>query len=294
MTDLAVRAVRIHGAVPGPSPRAAAEALLQAMAPTGEDHGVLIVRRLRLDGFRGDQARGRLAELRRRAVRPALAASGAAWAAPGAEAVWFRDEAEALACLTADLIAGSAASRWYWRSRLPTGPYGTSRLAQVWLRDVRWLPAALRVLESGTPGASARAAAALTTPEAALVLAALLPARLSGPAPLPAAASRPDAEPADQLVQPATLLPAPPNGCSLGRLLPPGVMSLPPGQRELLVVAMVLATEPAAPAGELRAWARAVDLLAARPIAAGGLPGRGRGQEHEGQVAAADAPERRP
>ena len=109
MTDLAVRTVRIHGTVPGSAPRAAAEALLRAMAPTMDDHGVLIVRRLRLDGFRGDDARGRLAELRRRAARPALAASGTGWSAQGAEAVWFRDEVEALACLTADLIAGSAA-----------------------------------------------------------------------------------------------------------------------------------------------------------------------------------------
>ena len=82
MTDLAVQTVRIHGSVPGPSPRAAAAALLQAIAPTGSDHSVLIVRRLRLDGFRGDQARGRLAELRRRAARPALAAER--WGVGGA------------------------------------------------------------------------------------------------------------------------------------------------------------------------------------------------------------------
>jgi hypothetical protein len=268
MTDLAVHKVRIHGAVPGSAPWAAAEALLQAMAPTGGDHSVLIVRRLRLDGFRGDEARDRLAALCRRAVRPALAATGIT---PGAEAVWFRDEAEALACLTADLISGSAASRWYWRSRLPTAPYGTSRLAQVWLREVRWLPATLRLLESGTPGAGVRAVAALTSAEAALLLAALLPGQLGGSAPLPTTVSRIAAKPGEHLSGPSPPLPpAPRTAARWTRLLPVGVMSLPPGPRELLAVAMVLAAEPAAATGELRAWARAVDRRAARTIADAG------------------------
>jgi len=274
MTDLVVRTVRIRHTPPGPS-RVAAEAVLRSMAPTAEDHGVLIVRRLWLDGFRGDMARYRLAEARRRAARPVVGPSGLQWSEREGEAVWFADEAEALACLTADLIAGSAASRWYWRFRLPSGPFGGSRLAQVWLRDARWLPAALQLLESCTPGASARAVAALTAPEAALVLAALLP-NAGAAAPLRATAPRRNQRHGDQVAQ-LEHEPLPP-ARTVGRwsrLLPPGAISLPPGQRELLAVATVLAVEPAAPIGDLRTWARTVDILAAPLIVAG----------HEGPLA---------
>lgn len=266
MTDLAVRTVRIRGMAPGSSPRAAAEALLRAMVPTFDDHGVLIVRRLRLEGFRGDDARARLAEVRTRAARPALAASGVESAA-GADAVWFSDEAEALACLTADLIAGSAASLWYWRSRLPTALSWGSSLAQVWLRDARWLPTALRLLESATPGAAVRATATLTTREAALVLAAVLPSAGLAP-PLRIAASWLDRRPGRQeVVEPEREPPAAPGTAARwARVLPPGTVALPLVQRHLLAVAMVLAVEPAAPVAELRAWARAVNLPA-QPIA---------------------------
>jgi len=266
MTDLAVRTVRIRGMAPGSSPRAAAEALLRAMVPTFDDHGVLIVRRLRLEGFRGDDARARLAEVRTGAARPALAASGVESAA-GADAVWFSDEAEALACLTADLIAGSAASRWYWRSRLPTALSWGSSLAQVWLRDARWLPTALRLLESATPGAAVRATATLTTREAALVLAAVLPSAGLAP-PLRIAASWLDRRPGRrEVVEPEREPPAAPGTAARwARMLPSGTVALPLVQRHLLAVAMVLAVEPAAPVAELRAWARAVNLPA-QPIA---------------------------
>jgi hypothetical protein len=267
MTDLAVRTVRIRGTAPGSAPRAAAEALLRAMAPTLDDHGVLIVRRLRLDSFRGDDARARLAQVRSRAARPTLAASGVP-SAQAADAVWFSDEAEALGCLTADLIAGSAAARWYWRSRLPTSPSWGSSLAQVWLRDARWVPAALRLIESSTPGAAARAVAALSTSEASLVLTAVLPIAGTTAPPLWTSSPRLDRRLGSLEVVEAS--PAPRTASRWARLLPSGFMALPHAQRELLAVTMVLAVEPAAPVAELRAWARAADLPAARPIAPAG------------------------
>lgn len=57
--------------------------------------------------------RQRLAELQRRAVRPAL---GAVWG--DAEAVLFADEAELLACLARDITRGMAGQRWWWQALL--------------------------------------------------------------------------------------------------------------------------------------------------------------------------------
>jgi hypothetical protein len=88
--------------------------------------------------------------------------------------------------------------------------------------------------------------------------------------PLRAAAARLDQGPEDRVrvdVPEAEVPPEPAIAARWSRLLPPGTMSLSPVQRELLAVAMVLAVEPAAPTAELRAWARAPDLPAGRPIA---------------------------
>lgn len=77
----------------------------------------------------------------------------AADAGPAAEAVWFADEAELLACLARDTGAGRLAERWWWqavlqvhrsRSGASTGPGGLA-LAR-WLAAPRQVPRALQQL----------------------------------------------------------------------------------------------------------------------------------------------------
>jgi hypothetical protein len=70
----------------------------------------------------GEAARAALAELVRRAARPARES-----VRPSAEAVLFLDRAELLACLIADHCDGVAALRWWWQGlfragRLPRTP----------------------------------------------------------------------------------------------------------------------------------------------------------------------------
>ena len=88
----------------------------------------LIVRRLWLDGFRGDGARDRLAEL-------AGGPSGRCWdragcSGPSARARRFGSPTKPRRW-PADrrLDCRFCGSRWYWRFRLPSAPFGGSRLA---------------------------------------------------------------------------------------------------------------------------------------------------------------------
>jgi hypothetical protein len=142
MTDLAVRRLRTSGT------RAAAEALLRGAVGDVPDRSVLIVRQLRVAGSDPGAARRRLAQLRRTAARPSPGDSRIERGS--AEAVLFEDEAHLLACLTADLVDGTAEERWYWRPRLTRG--GTRPLLWAWLDDLRWLPAAAELLERLRPG----------------------------------------------------------------------------------------------------------------------------------------------
>jgi hypothetical protein len=249
MTDLAVHRIVVRNNRPGTSARAQAETLLRAAAPTGADHSVLIVRRLVLAGTDRRYARDRVAELRRHAARPA---SG--WVDPGAEAVVFSDEAEALACLTADLASDEAGQRWYWRSRLHrSSARGESTLAGVWLAEVRWLPSAFALLERRTGGLAQRAVALLSAVECEMVLAALLPA--AAPQAGPAATS-----PHEALDKPDETLatPGPETTERWLRLLPPPVVALSLAGRTLVAAAAVLAVEPAAPTVALMAWVRGI------------------------------------
>ncbi|MDA0166263.1 hypothetical protein OM076_38720 [Solirubrobacter ginsenosidimutans] len=98
----------------------AAEIRPRELAPAA----VLVVRRADVDaplsGAGWDHAcRARLAELAARAARPENGV-----VAEGAEAVLFRDEAELLACLAADLARGAAGRRWWWRLLL--GRFGST------------------------------------------------------------------------------------------------------------------------------------------------------------------------
>jgi hypothetical protein len=166
--------VRAGGAALGRdvTARLRAEALLAALdlPPPGlADRAVLVVRRAEWPAGRrlAATAQASLDELRRTAVRPARSPARAA----GADAVLFADDAELVACLTSDALAGQL-TRWYWR-RL--GPPGAGRvgavLAAAWTERVRWLPAALACLPAG---AAARAVSTLTAAEAASVRRALV------------------------------------------------------------------------------------------------------------------------
>jgi hypothetical protein len=72
----------------------------------------------------------------RSAARPALGQVGAT-----AEAVWFADRAELLACLAVDWCSGSAITRWWWQSFFrATGV--TSAVVSEWLSSIEYVPAA--------------------------------------------------------------------------------------------------------------------------------------------------------
>ncbi len=106
---------------------------------------VLVVRHLTVAGSSltdRQQAARELADLRQRAARPARGPVD-----PGAAAVLFADEVEYLACLTADLVAGRAQDRWYWRHLFgPSHPEPAAVLATEWALAARWLPALFRAL----------------------------------------------------------------------------------------------------------------------------------------------------
>lgn len=85
-----------------------------------------------------------LAALMARAVRPAHGELSG-------DAVWFADEAELLACLACDALAGDLALRWWWKLLLrDLSPAGAQAR---WLQSPRYVPAALAV----QPLAQARA-----------------------------------------------------------------------------------------------------------------------------------------
>lgn len=133
------------------------------------DRSVLVLRRVTWPPGRqlAETARATVDELRRAAVRPAnSAALGSA-----ADAVLFADDAELLACLTRDALAGQL-TRWYWRQLAPAGPSRLGAvLAAAWTARARWLPAALAAL----PAADANWAVSTLTPgEAAGVRQAML------------------------------------------------------------------------------------------------------------------------
>lgn len=81
-------------------------------------------------------------DLRGVSRRPALDRS----LSDSVESVWFLDEAEMLACLASDLVAGGT-DRWWWRSLLRTNPT-PQRVAELFLDDPASGRAALDRLRS--------------------------------------------------------------------------------------------------------------------------------------------------
>ena len=86
--------------------------------------------------------RSALADLARGAARPAREAVPS-----NANAIYFADQAELLACFSRDYLRGEAAYLWWWRAMLRSLPGTGSRgLLHVWLRDICYVPAVIAQL----------------------------------------------------------------------------------------------------------------------------------------------------
>jgi hypothetical protein len=134
------------------------------LRPAGlPERSVLIVKHLGIPSFdlraAWDHARTEMTALRRAAADPWITEVD-----PAAGSVVFADEAELLACLTRDVLAGRADQCWWWRRVVPRRPSTVAGgLLMTWMRFPRWLPAALAqlplrdaeraVTEVGAPGA---------------------------------------------------------------------------------------------------------------------------------------------
>ncbi|HMQ56042.1 MAG TPA: hypothetical protein PKD98_28435, partial [Anaerolineae bacterium] len=88
-------------------------------------------------------AQARLAACWRQAARPARET-----VPPSAEAVWFADAAEWLACLSWDLDQGLAAGRWWWQRWLRGERVSSvaGALVQIWTEAAPYLPPSLALL----------------------------------------------------------------------------------------------------------------------------------------------------
>ncbi|MEU6198282.1 hypothetical protein [Streptomyces sp. NPDC047061] len=141
--------MRLHRPRHGP-PDAYAAVRALGLAPPVPDRSVLVIRRLSVPAAQPRAVRDRVAALRRSAARPALGPTP-----PDCTAVMFSDEVEAMTCLTADLVTGRAADRWYWPAEVRRGvrSAGTgTTLARLWLDRPAWVPAALAQLARRSPG----------------------------------------------------------------------------------------------------------------------------------------------
>ena len=189
MPDVVVDRLRIHtprAAGPAPDPRASARALDLALPFPGRQ--VLIVRRLAVASGDRPAARALLETMRRHAGRP-----GDGPVDPQAEAVIFSDEAEALLCLTRDVVNGRA-DHWYWAGRLAAHPAHTMTrgevLSRLWTAQPRWVPPVLTRLARDEPEVAALALRSLSSGASELI--ARTVAREYGvPSPQPPAFSAP-------------------------------------------------------------------------------------------------------
>ena len=112
--------------------------------------------------------RDRLTQLWRDAARPALGPVPS-----NAEAVWFADSAELLACLAADWRDGRLRTHWWWDGADLTPPLGSAAasLLRVWVEHADALPAALAHLAGS--GRAVSVVAALTEAEARAIAGAI-------------------------------------------------------------------------------------------------------------------------
>src|SRR3954469_3087580 len=85
--------------------------------------------------------RARAQEAAAHAARPAHGLVGA-----GAEAVLFADDAELLACLARDLLAGALPTAWWWAHARSLGGDPLAWMARMWAERALAMPAALDAL----------------------------------------------------------------------------------------------------------------------------------------------------
>ncbi|MEU9154664.1 hypothetical protein AB0D59_29930 [Streptomyces sp. NPDC048417] len=168
--------MRLHRPRHGTSDAYAAVRALD-LAPPAPDRSVLVIRRLSVPAAQPRTVRDRVAALRGSAARPALGPTPS-----DCTAVVFSDEVEAMTCLTADLVAGRAADRWYWpaevRREVRSAGTGTT-LARIWLDRPAWVPATLARLvrsSTGLPEGAIRAISLLSDAQARAVIGAVLTA----------------------------------------------------------------------------------------------------------------------
>lgn len=146
------------------------------LEPGSGDRSVLVVRRLLVPPDDPALARRRLKDLWAHAAEPANGPVD-----EHAVAVRFRDEEEALACLCAEVLAGTAAGHWWWQRRLPRHTTSeTDTLAVLWLAEPRWVPAVLTHLHRLHPARTAATLAALPERVARDLLAAVVAEHLPG------------------------------------------------------------------------------------------------------------------
>jgi len=151
-----VEHARVHDG--SANPRQQAERALATWADTGGGllPGVLMIRTLVLLDGKAPTPDSIAAS----AVRPEPFCTY-----PEASALWFADEAEALACYSIDVLAGAAGQLWYWRPRLSAVPPGATPLGAAWLADPRWIPATSARLDEHDPPLLPRVLAAMTASE---------------------------------------------------------------------------------------------------------------------------------
>ena len=229
-----VARMRLHRTRNGSSDGHAAVRALD-LVPSAPDRSVLVIRRLSLPAADPRTARERIAALLRGAARPALGP-----VAPDCAAVLFSDEVEAMSCLTADLVTGRAADRWYWPSAIRTGPAGTgSTLARLWLDRPSWVPATLAHLARRSPSDAVRAVGLLSGAQARAVLDTVL-AAFREPVLSPVPATGPEeASTTAPTTEPGRLLALPSHWAG-------GGADLPPVGRALLTLGLTLAVTPSA------------------------------------------------
>lgn len=171
MRDDAIRLARVPGRLAGaPRLRSGLERWLADCDPAR--HGlpaqaIVLVRRLRThwsEVAADDRAAryGSFAALLGGARRPAAGGGDA-------DVVWFADEAELLACIARDALAGVLRARWWWRALGPglaQSPPGVAR----WLQAPRQVP---RAIERLGPARATAWLASWSAPEQAGLLAAL-------------------------------------------------------------------------------------------------------------------------
>ncbi|MFL6107560.1 MAG: hypothetical protein ACJ72L_11395 [Marmoricola sp.] len=239
-SELLIGKLRIRGGGRRVDPRTAVGSL--DLAPRPEDRRVLFIRHIRVDPADPGAARERVELLRRSALRPAWGQID-----PAAAAVEFADEAEAMLCLSRDVLADVARNRWWWSDRLPRHCVATGDVLEaLWLARPRWIPSVLAALAEPDPQLAERAVTALGPAAADRVLNAVLaehaPAALTwaAPSPPPELVATRRASVRDRLLVSA---PAPSTAPSYA----------------LLTVATTLAGQPAlAPRPEFAAWVAAV------------------------------------